>query len=229
MPGIIRVRTNVRGHAGTPPTSRLAIRIMHADVVEHQPEEGVDVAAPGPGVAGAWFGCSTAVDSPCELPARETESASRQSAVALPPAEPPRAPADPPANRRPPSSRSTTPRPNDSDAMPTTVGATKPPVQPTRVHQPRRGAAVLRGDHVEERGEDVGIVDSLAEPGADQGRRSRPAPTSTIRSRTRTGPPGSAPGSAPGSGRPATAARPSRPPPRPGPRRADWRAARTST
>ena len=44
-----------------------------------------------------------------------------------------------------------------------------------RVHQPRRGPAVLGPDHVEERGEDVGIVDPLAQPGADQARRSAAA------------------------------------------------------
>ena len=49
VPGIIRVRTNVPGE---PEADQEAGHEDHvADVVEHQAEEGVDVASTGPGVA----------------------------------------------------------------------------------------------------------------------------------------------------------------------------------
>ena len=113
-----------------------------ADVVEHQPEERVDVAPPGPDVAGASVvglrprgihGARSSRGRRTGFSSVETAGASASRAA--------RSASSPTSKYTAAVEAIATPSPNRSDAMPTTVGATKPPVQPTVFIRP---AAVPR-------------------------------------------------------------------------------------
>ena len=47
-------------------------------------------------------------------------------------------------------------------------GCHEPPGPADRVHEPRRGSSILGPDHVEQRSEDVGVVNSLAQSRAHE-------------------------------------------------------------
>ena len=229
VPGIIRVSTKSRG---IPKPDQQAGHQDHvADVVEHQPEEGVDVA-PAPSRSGDRARlsrperCSRASPSSWIL-CRSHEADGRTGGAR--PGGPRPGRGAPRAGRRRRSRRSPAPSPKCSEAMPTAHRRQQAAGPADRVHQPRRRARGPRaGRRRRARRRCSRRRSPCTSPRAERGRdqhadRRRPSGQEDERSRR-----GSGPGSAPGSARPCAAARPSRPARRRRAPRPGWPATRPS-